>query len=63
MSAEEAENVNMTEATEAPQEMGVMDALKEVLKKSLINDGLRRGLHEYVCYNVMSNTQFEVICF
>lgn len=27
-------------------EMNVIDALKEVLKKALIFDGLRRGLHE-----------------
>lgn len=33
---------------ETPAEMNVLDALKEVLKKALIYDGLRRGLHEYV---------------
>jgi hypothetical protein len=27
-------------------EMSVVDALKEVLKKALVFDGLRRGLHE-----------------
>ena len=28
------------------KEMGVLDALKEVLKDALVTDGLRRGLHE-----------------
>ena len=28
------------------QEMSVLEALKEVLKKALIHDGLRKGLHE-----------------
>eukprot|EP00005_Dracoamoeba_jomungandri_P003472 CAMPEP_0174260248 /NCGR_PEP_ID=MMETSP0439-20130205/9379_1 /TAXON_ID=0 /ORGANISM="Stereomyxa ramosa, Strain Chinc5" /LENGTH=145 /DNA_ID=CAMNT_0015344455 /DNA_START=43 /DNA_END=480 /DNA_ORIENTATION=+ len=35
----------MTEENE-PKEMDVLTALKEVLKKALINDGLARGLHE-----------------
>ena len=30
----------------APAEMSVVEALKEVLKKALVFDGLRRGLHE-----------------
>ena len=35
------------EVEEAPAaEMSVVDSLKEVLKKALIFDGLRRGLHE-----------------
>eukprot|EP00616_Rhizochromulina_sp_CCMP1243_P017456 CAMPEP_0118973482 /NCGR_PEP_ID=MMETSP1173-20130426/10236_1 /TAXON_ID=1034831 /ORGANISM="Rhizochromulina marina cf, Strain CCMP1243" /LENGTH=150 /DNA_ID=CAMNT_0006923149 /DNA_START=51 /DNA_END=503 /DNA_ORIENTATION=+ len=28
------------------QEMGVLDALRDVLKNALVHDGLRRGLHE-----------------
>ena len=37
--AEETEEVEV-------EEMGVLDALKEVLKKALVHDGLCRGLHE-----------------
>eukprot|EP00039_Didymoeca_costata_P017850 m.331143 g.331143 ORF g.331143 m.331143 type:complete len:146 (+) comp16655_c0_seq1:103-540(+) len=33
-------------APAAAPEMSVMDALKEVIKNSLIHDGLARGLHE-----------------
>lgn len=49
-----AEDVEMNEEvaveTSSPEvevkEISVLDALKEVLKKALIFDGLRRGLHE-----------------
>lgn len=35
------------EVVEAPaSEMSVIDALKQVLKKALVFDGLRRGIHE-----------------
>lgn len=45
--AEEDEQQMEVEEVEAPAgEMNVIDALKEVLKKALIFDGLRRGLHE-----------------
>lgn len=40
-----AEEVASPEVTEV-KEISVLDALKEVLKKALIFDGLRRGLHE-----------------
>lgn len=39
------ENVTGAEVTEV-KEISVLDALKQVLKKALIFDGLRRGLHE-----------------
>ena len=40
-------NEQVEEVEEAPAaEMSVVDSLKEVLKKALIFDGLRRGLHE-----------------
>lgn len=44
---QEAEETASPEVTEV-KDMSVLDALKEVLKKALIFDGLRRGLHEYV---------------
>jgi hypothetical protein len=46
--ADENEQMDVTEeVVEAPaSEMSVIDALKQVLKKALVFDGLRRGLHE-----------------
>lgn len=47
-----AEDVDMSGADEGSpevtevKEISVLDALKQVLKKALIFDGLRRGLHE-----------------
>ena len=49
--AEEDEQMEVAEevevvAGEGTSEMSIIDALRIVLKKALIFDGLRRGLHE-----------------
>ena len=43
--AEEMDVQDVTEVAEVG-DLSVVDALKEVLRKALIHDGLRRGLHE-----------------
>lgn len=44
--AEEDEQMEVTVEGGEESLMSVIDALKEVLKKAAVYDGLRRGLHE-----------------
>mmetsp|Transcript_6625 Transcript_6625/g.9634 ORF Transcript_6625/g.9634 Transcript_6625/m.9634 type:complete len:145 (-) Transcript_6625:3377-3811(-) len=55
------EMVEETTAVEVEvEEMSVLDALKEVLKKALIHDGLKKGLHE--CAKALDRRSARLCC-
>ena len=62
--AEEDAVMETAEAAETEEveveEMGVLDALKEVLKKALVHDGLSRGLHE--CAKALDKHTAKLCC-
>merc|ERR1712194_653559 len=49
-----------TEEVEPEAELSVLDALKEVLKKALIHDGLRKGLRE--CAKTLDRRSARLCC-
>lgn len=50
----------VVEVVEEEVQMSVLDALKEVLKKALIHDGLKKGLHE--CAKALDRQSVRICC-
>merc|ERR1711971_533731 len=57
---EEVPAEEIAEEVEEVAEMNVLDALKEVLKKALIHDGLKKGLHE--CAKALDRRSARLCC-
>merc|ERR1711983_101576 len=60
MSDEEEMATEVEEMDAEVTEMSVLDALKEVLKKALIHDGLRKGLRE--CAKALDRRSARLCC-
>merc|ERR1712125_185310 len=57
---EDAPAAEETPAEEEEVEMSVLEALKEVLKKAMIHDGLKKGLHE--CAKALYRRSARLCC-